>query len=159
MKKSLILIIGILIAGGFISNVNAQECVYGLQSISIPYNGSWVHTKVRSYKTSANVCLAKNITVKFAPGSFLENTYFTIEAKLMEDDPEKYEPDEWVKKYKGVNRGLNGFTWSLEDTNNANLDSVGDQTCELYMMFRTSEFLYQNGYFEPDMFRFTICVD
>lgn len=159
MKKKIILIIGILVMGGFISNVNAKECQHGLQSISIPYNGSWVSTKVRAYKTSANVCLAKNMTVLFSSGSFLENAYFTIEAELMESDPEKYKPDEWVKKYKGVNRGLNGFSWSLEDTNDANLDSVGDQTCELYMRFRTRDFLYQNGSFDSDMFRFTICVE
>ena len=159
MKKKIILIIGILVMGGFISNVNAKECQYALQSISIPYNGSWVSTKVRSYKTSANVCLASNITVLFSSGSFLENSYFTIEAELMESDPAEYKPDELVKRYKGVNRGLDGFTWTKTATNTANLDSVGDQTCELYMRFRTTEFLAQNGSFDPDMFRFTICVD
>lgn len=159
MKKILILIIGILIAGGFINNVNAQECVYGLQSVSIPYNGDWAETQVRSFKTSANVCLAKNMKVYFTTGSYISGSGYEIEAQLMESDPKKYYPDEMAKKYIGKNTGLDVMKWSRVETNNANLDSVGDQTCELYMRFRTTTFIAQNGYFEPDMFRFTICVD
>ena len=97
--------------------------------------------------------------VYFSSGSFFENAYFTIEAQLMEDDPAKYEPDEMAKTYIGVNNGLNGFTWSVDKVNNSNLDSVGDQTCELYMRFRTTEFLAQNGSFDSDMFKYTICVE
>lgn len=145
--------------GGFISNVDAQQCVYGLQSISIPYNGSWAYTKVRSFKTSANVCLADNMKVYFTMGSYLHGSSFEIEAQLMESDPKDYKPDEMAKSYIGVNRGNTGLTWSVKDVNKAHLDSVGDQTCELYMRFRTTEFLAQNGSFDPDMFRYTICVD
>lgn len=41
MKKKIVLMIGIIILGGFTNNVSAKQCVYGLQSVSIPYNGNW----------------------------------------------------------------------------------------------------------------------
>ncbi len=159
MKKKIIFIIGILVIGGFVSNVDAKECVYGLQSISIPYNGSWASTKVRKFKTSANVCLADNMSVLFTTGSYIDGSSFKIEAQLMESDPAEYKPDEIAKTYLGTNTGLDVMDWNRTYRNTANLDSVGDQTCELYMRFRVTKPLAQNGSFEPDMFRYTICVE
>lgn len=97
------------------------------------------------------------MTVTFTTGSYIEGSGFEIEAQLMESDPN--EENEIAKTYIGKNTGLDVMQWNLKYTNTANLDSTGDQTCELYMRFRTTKVLAQNGYFEPDMFRYTICVE
>lgn len=162
MKKNFILvIITLIIVFSLANKVEAKSCEYGIPSPEILYNGSWTYTPVRKFKTSANVCLAKNMSVYFTTGKYIDSDYFTIEAELMEEDPKEYKPDEMAKRYIGKNKGLSGLSWTVAKRNDANLDSIGDQTCELYMRFRLSESSgqAQNGSFAPDMFRYTICVE
>lgn len=142
--------------------VEARECAYNIPSPNIYYNGSWAYGPIYSLKTSASSCLAENMSVYFndEAGYYFSTFKFTIEAYLMEDDEFPNEDDK-AKLYYGLNTGYDVMKWNLEHEYSGNLDSAGDQTCELYMKFRLTEPFAPNDYqyFEEDMFRYTICVD
>ncbi len=79
----------------------------------------------------------------------------------MEEDADPNEDDP-VKKYYGYSNGISGWDWSGPDVlDGGNLDSAGDQTCELYMKFRVNPKLASNNSlnFDYGLIRYTICVD
>ena len=142
-----------------LQGVKARTCIYNLQSPPIYYNGNWAYGKTYSFKTSASSCLAKNMFLYFKVGSSLYDMGFTIEAYLMENDADPNEDDK-AKLYYGRNHQYT-TDWSLIETYEGNLDSAGDQTCELYMKFRLKEPLAHNNtqYLNSNMFQYTICMD
>ncbi len=161
----------VIIFGAFLffatslENVSARACEYGMPTPSIYYNGSWAYGQVVDLHTSANSCQAKNISVYFNQGAYIYLDNLFIEAWLMENDQDPNE-DEVAKKYLGHNHTLDetGFphdewNWTIIWENDQNLDSSGDQKCELYLKFRVPEPIAQNGYFKEDLLRYTICVD
>lgn len=159
MKKIFVLTIMAISLLSFSPKVYA-ECVNGIPSPPIYYDGRWTNEKARVFHTTAESCYADNMRVYFDAGSYHAPHNFTIEAYLMEDDPPKYEPDEKAKYYLGYNSDYNPIRWEFVEKYGGRLDSKGDQTCELYMKFRLKEPIAgTNEYFKEDMFRYTICVD
>lgn len=140
--------------------VEARTCEHGMPSPPIYYNGNWAYGQIIKFKTSASSCLAENMYVYFNDGNYLVTHSFALEALLMEKDNDP-NPHDKAKLYYGYNSGYSSIAWDLKDKWEGNLDSAGDQTCELYMKFRLKEPLAQNNieYFESDMFRYTICMD
>lgn len=161
MKKIVFIIICVLFLIPF-GEVEARDCAYGMPSPPIYYNGNWAYGQINSLKTSASSCLADNMSVYFndEAGSYFSTIGFTLEAYLMEHDEAPNEDDK-AKLYYGVNTGYDLMKWSVIQVFGGNLDSAGDQTCELYVKFRLKEPLAQNNfqYLEEDMFRYTVCVD
>ncbi len=157
MKK---MIFSIVVFLAFITFVNA-DCDYGNPSPPINYNGSWAYGKRVQLTTSASSCLAENAHVYFQRvGDYMPTFSFYIDAILMEDDEAPNEDDP-VKSYYGHNDG-NGISWYGPETlDNGNLDSVGDNVCELYVKFRITPKLSGNNsqYFEDGLVRYTICMD
>lgn len=157
MRKKLYIIIFLLTIISF--KTNAMVCEHGMPSPPIYYNGKWAYGQKINFKTSASSCLAKNMYVYFSDGGYLSAFNFTVEAYLMESDLGS-NPDDKAKKYYGYNNGYNLMRWELKEKWDGNLDSAGDQTCELYMKFRIKDPLADNNqYFDSDMFRYTICMN
>lgn len=158
MKRLLFLIICLFIFAPII--VEARTCEYGLPSPPIYYNGSWAYGQTIKLKTSASSCLAKNMSVYFSTGNYIANMGFHLDGYLMEEDYNGNAHD-LAKVYLGYNTGYDLMNWSVVRAVDDNLDSAGDQTCELYMKFRLTEPIAQNNfeYFSSDMFRYTICMD
>lgn len=142
------------------SVVEAMECKYGLPSPPIYYNGNWAYGQTVKITTSASSCLAKNMSVYFDTGNSVYGMGFKFDGYLMEEDAPGNEHD-LAKVYLGANSGSSGLSWSVIRAVDGNLDSAGDQTCELYMKFRLTKPLAYNNfeYFDDDMFRYTICMD
>ncbi len=161
MKKIMFIIICVFFLVPF-GNAEARDCAYGMPSPPIYYNGNWAYGQISYLKTSASACRAENMSVYFddAAGSYFANIGFTLDAYLMEHDEYPNDHD-LAKLYYGTNTGYDLMQWGLIDKIEGNLDSEGDQTCELYMKFRLREPLAQNNveYFPDDMFRYTVCVD
>lgn len=160
MKKKIIFVL--FIALFFVTKVNAK-CEYGIPSPAIPLNGAWIGYPELHYKftTSASSCLAKNMRVYFTMGSVSPpSSKWYIEAMLMEYDVDPNEDDP-VKLYTGQLHAEGYVEWdeNVETLDNGNLDSAGDQTCELYMKFRLDPPINPNGYLAADTFGYTICVD
>ncbi len=159
MKK---LIISLIMFLSFVTFANAKECVNGLPSPPIYYNGNWAFGQTIKLKTTASSCLATNTSVYFEQfGDYLPGFGFYAEAMLMEDDEHPNEDDP-VKLYYGHSSGTSGWSWSKpEILDYGNLDSAGDQTCELYVKFRVHPKLASNNveYFKQGLIRYTICMD
>lgn len=158
MKKILITIMMVLSV--FTMKVNAQECVYGLQSPNLPYPPKWVKGRVYNITTSKSSCRGDQTAVYFDSGDYFPFTSasFYVEARLVEDDPAAYEPDEEVKRYEGYISAYHGVEWILTNTYvKGNIDSSGDQTCELYMKFKQTD--NYNQPLEDNLFRYTMCMN
>ncbi len=158
MKKIIFIVICIFVILPL--TVQARTCQYGLPSPKIYYNGNWAYGQVMNFRTSASSCLADNMYIYFNPGSYITIHNFYIEAYLMEYDQDP-NPHDKAKLYLGYNSGYDYPTWTLQQKFSGNLDSAGDQICELYMKFRLTQPLAYNNieYFSDDMFRYTICMD
>lgn len=143
-----------------LKKVSARECAYGIPSPKIYWNGNWAYGQTVKLKTSASSCLAANMSVYFDSGSYGANSTFNIEAYLMEEDQDPNEDDR-AKYYIGYNNPYKyaDIQWRPVESYPGNLDSAGDQTCELYMKFRIVESRQIIDYFDDDLFRYTICVD
>lgn len=92
-----------------------------------------------SLQTADNVCKGSNTEVWFSAFRSLPASYpyqdGAIHVRLWEDDPDGNE-DEQVKYYIGTfyNKVVTEF-WLNDTFITGNIDSVGDQTCELYLEF------------------------
>lgn len=92
-----------------------------------------------SLKTSANQCLGSNTSVYFTNFRSFPNTYMSgttvFHVTLKEEDPPGND-DESVKSYLFVvrNRIIDEVRLDKVLTPGA-IDSAGDQTCELYLLF------------------------
>lgn len=146
MRKKFIIIgifaIGLFFSGSF--NVYARECTWGLQAPQIPQGYAENKGNVVNLKTTASACKGVNTAVYFSKFGSLPNWYTPssgtiVHGYLMEDDPPAYEPDERVKYYIGFFTGRVLTDFQLNKTiTPGNIDSEGDQTCELYMNFSIS---------------------
>lgn len=143
------------------TTVDARTCEYGMPTPPIYYNGNWAYGQVVKFTTSASSCVSDNMYVYFNSGAYVSAHNFYLEAYLMENDTDPSDADEKAKYYVGYNSGSVIPQWNMIEKFGGNLDSAGDQTCELYMKFRLSEPLANNNYeyFPEDMFRYTICMD
>lgn len=145
-------------------NVYAKHCEYGMPTPPIYYNGSWSKGQTIKYTTTASSCRAENISVYFSDGAYLPLSKIEIEAWLMEDDVDPNE-DDVAKKYSGTNTTIKDeepvydWTWNVDYVSSSNLDSAGDQVCELYVKFRMIRPIVEVGYYEEDMLRYTVCVE
>lgn len=161
MKKILYLI---ACSFALISCVYARDCAYGLPSPKLYDNGWWTKGQTVKLKTTASSCLAKNISVYFDLGNYyfqLPRNVF-VEGILMEDDEDPNEDDPVKRYYGSTEAGVWGMNWTMDGIlDNGNIDSAGDQTCELYMKFRLTDVIAENPseYYPDDAFRYTICID
>lgn len=164
MKRNIFIFFVALYSTLFIGIVNtmAKECSYGLQAPEIPqpYNTNKGHTVV--LKTSASACKGINTEVWFSkfgtlPSWYVPSNGTIIHADLMEDDPPGND-DELVKYYIGYFSGRTLVDFKLSKIFiEGNIDSEGDQTCELYMNFMISG--TQNGKPIPQgLFYYDICM-
>lgn len=158
MKKGLFVVL-CLFTFLLMNEAEARTCREGIPSPPIYYNGSWTYELVTPMTTTASSCKASNMYVYFSDGSWGSNHYIEFDAYLMESDPDGNE-DEIAKEYYGENYAAS-TDWTLETTHSGNLDSAGDQVCELYMKFRVRNPKVSNNYqyYEADLFRYTICID
>lgn len=160
MKKILVFLLGIILGSILITEpVNAQTCHYGIPSPRLPRNGAKVSDAVRELTTTASSCLATNMSVLFSNGAFLPIGILDIEASLMESDPPG-NADEEVKRYTGKKVGGTLIEWTFDRiVTTGNLDSAGDQKCELYLRVNlVSEDPYNTSYIDADLFRYSMCI-
>lgn len=165
MKKMSLLIVGLYIAlFCFKSSVNAADCAYGLQAPQIPQGYATNSGNVVNLYTSYSACKGVNTAVYFGSFGSLPNWYVpdsntVVHGYLMEDDPPASEPDETVKHYYGTFTGRTLTNFYLAATiTSGNIDSEGDQKCELYMDFSISGF--NGGTPIPQgLFYYSICMN
>ena len=164
MKKSLffaaLLTLFLTFVGTY--DVSAKSCTK-IKAIPHMYQVAPEKTTLPSdpLTTSENTCKGTNTEVWFSSiKSMPDNWNYatgTIHIKLYEEDPPG-NPDELVKTYYGsvVNKTITSITLSSVDTP-GNIDSVGDQTCELYLQF------YSSGKYgasiEKSLFNRQICMN
>ncbi len=103
-----------------------------------------VQGDVASVKTSYNTCRSENSGVLFSGFKTLPSYYpysdgVLVHMNFYEDDPPASEPDEHIKKYTAVyfDREISEVQISGY-SGDRNIDSAGDQTCELYLTFYIS---------------------
>ncbi|MDD2435563.1 MAG: hypothetical protein PHO63_04840 [Bacilli bacterium] len=141
MKKNVLFLclfaFGLLFVGA--QQVNAT-CSGGLQAPQIAQVVATNKGLTTSLTTTASACKGSNTAVWFSNFGTLPNWYqpssgTIVHGHLWEDDPVG-NPDERVKYYIGWFEGrvLTDF-WLQETYITGNIDSEGDQTCELYMTF------------------------
>lgn len=163
MKKMLLpLFIFSIFCFGF-TTVSARECKYGLQAPQLPQGYAFNKGHLVKLKTTASACKGTNTAVYFSnfgslPSWFVPTGGTIVNADLNEEDPAEYKPDELVKVYAGLFSGrvLTDFQL-LRTVTPGNIDSEGDQTCELYMSFNIAG----NGT-QPvpqGLFYYSICMD
>ncbi|MBR3523980.1 MAG: hypothetical protein IKN87_04815 [Bacilli bacterium] len=147
MKKMPLLIVGLYIAlFCFKINVNAADCAYGLQAPQIPQGYAYNSGDLVHLHTSYSACKGVNTAVYFGGFGSLPNWFeptpnTVVHGDLMEWDPQEYAPNETVKHYYGTFTGRTLTNFYLSSTvTPGNIDSEGDQTCELYMDFSISGF-------------------
>ena len=79
---------------------------------------------------------------------------------LYEDDPPSSEPDELVKKYlfRVINRVITD-AYLLNTFTPGNIDSTGDQTCELYLQIGGLTGQCCNIPMQKTVFDYNICMN
>ena len=166
MKKNIFLtslfIFSFFFAG--VMNTSARTCEYGLQAPQIPQGYAENKGHLVELQTSANVCKGSNTSVYFSsfgslPSWYTPSSGTIVHAYLVEDDPPSSEPDERVKYYIGFFSGrvLTDFRLQVTITP-GNIDSTGDQTCELYMLFSISGWTGEPA-IPQGLFYYNICMD
>lgn len=123
-----------------------------------------VTTPVYHLQTASNVCQGTNTEVWFRAFRTFPESYGYLDAKfdvwLYEDDPADSEPDELVKKYifRVINRVITE-AYLLDTPTPGNIDSTGDQTCELYLQIGglTGQCCYIP--MEKTVFDYNICMN
>lgn len=168
MKKrlvySLILVITCMFIG--LTNVSAKECTAHLQAPQIPQYPNWNIGHIVSLKTAANVCKGSNTEAWFSSFGTLPSWYTpggggVIWIELYEDDPAGND-DERVKEYVAH---LNGRVISSVEIYRTyitgNIDSQGDQTCELYIRTQISQNASGSIYtaIPQGMFNYRLCMN
>ena len=163
MKKiiSFTFLLGISLLLFSFDSVEAKQCT-GYKAAPYMYEVSpQTNTSVYKLKTAANVCKGSNTEVYFrgfraAPASFPTDE-ITVHIYLKEDDPDGNQ-DENVKRYQGVGRNRTISTISYWVLNDGNIDSQGDQTCELYLQMCTSGYCC-NREVRASLFDYQICMN
>ena len=95
-------------------------------------------------QTAASSCIGNNTEVWFRNLTTIDAkyqyNYGEIHMYLYEDDPPASEPDEKVKYYQAsvINRVITRIDMHTQYMTIQNIDSAGDQTCELYIRFSSS---------------------
>lgn len=163
MKKILLslFILGTICFG--VKTVSARECEYGLQAPELPQGYAFNRGHLAKLKTTASACKGTNTAVYFSnfkslPSWFVPTGGTIVNALLNEEDPPEYKPDELVKKYAGLFTGRTLTEFVLLNTvTPGNIDSEGDQTCELYMTFNIAG----NGTrpVPQGLFSYSICMN
>lgn len=145
-----------------LKKVSARECTYGNPAPHLYFDKSWTYGQTFDLHTSASSCLAENIEVYFDWNyEKIGNALVSVEAYLMEED-EDPNPDDFAKSYEGIiYKRWSYDSWERKEVQSGNLDSAGDQKCELYMKFRLTgtTFAQTSAYLPSDLFRYTICVN
>ena len=120
------------------------------------------NTSIYSLTTSANTCYGSNTAVWFAnfrsfPESYTYDAKFNI--TLYESDPEGND-DERVKTYfaRVQNRVITDLYLQTIHTTGA-IDSVGDQTCELYLSFHSATGVCCYHQISASVLDYNICMN
>lgn len=163
MKKiisfTFLFVISLLLFG--FEPAEAKECT-GYKAAPYMYQVSpLTNTSIYKLKTAQNVCKGSNTEVYFrafraAPSSFPSDD-ITVRVSLKEDDPEG-NTDETVKNYVlyGWNRTISEISYTTVTA--GNIDSQGDQTCELYLQMCTSGTCC-NREVRATLFDYQICMN
>lgn len=146
-----------------IENVEAKACT-GPKPAPYMYEVSpWVKGPTYNLKTAASACKGSNTEVWFSAFRSLPTSTTTadgvIYVALWEEDPPGND-DERVKQYLGQYYNRVITTFYLNYTSIAgNIDSEGDQTCELYLMFEGTTGTCCNKPIKSTLFDYNICMN
>lgn len=166
MRKSALIVSMFIFSFFFVGvvNVSARTCEYGLQAPQIPQGYAENKGHLVELQTAASACKGSNTSVYFSsfgslPSWYTPSSGTIVHGYLTEDDPPAYEPDERVKYYIGFFSGRVLTDFQLNKTiNSGNIDSEGDQTCELYMNFSISGITGEPA-IPQGLFYYNICMD
>lgn len=165
MKKNIgiIFILILTIVFGNVQKVSAKTCSGNLYA---PQIGQVIPTnkgQTVALTTTAIACKGSNTEVWYSnfgslPTSYTPSSGTVVYGSLYEEDPPG-NPDELVKTYTGrfSGRVLTDFTLQLINTP-GNIDSEGDQTCELYMTFYISG-TYGGTAIPERLFDYNMCMN
>jgi len=165
MKKNMGLLIALVltISFGEVQEVSAKTCSGNLYA---PQIGQVVATnkgQTINLTTTASACKGSNTEVWYSnlgslPTIYIPSSGTVVYGSLYEEDPPG-NPDELVKSYIGWFSGRVLTDFTLQTTNTpGNIDSEGDQTCELYMTFYISG-TYGGTAIPERLFDYNMCMN
>lgn len=158
MKKIKIIITLIIICFCMnIVRVDAKTCTGINYAPPMPEVYGRMNTKVYKLTTASTQCKGSNTEVWFDDMTQWLDGDNAIYVDLYEDDPKEYEPDELVKKYL-LHYAYDGYIADIliENITLGNIDSAGDQTCELYLSMYSSG--TPNNTTPDRLFTYQICM-
>lgn len=156
---SLIFLLTLIVFG--IKNVEAKTCTEIYAAPHIFEVAPDVATRPYSLTTAENTCKGYNTEVWFSSIKTMPDSWTyssgNLYMNLFEEDPPDYKPDEYVKEYVGyvTNRTITSIELNRIMTY-GNIDSEGDQNCELYLEFGSSGFFGRS--IEKSLFNYQICM-
>lgn len=134
-----------IMLGGFLlfnNNVYAKECTDVYYSPEFYHQWPIIRTNKYNLHTASNVCRGDNTEVWFTnhnawPFNSSDGTGSgrAVYVELYEEDPPGND-DEYVKHYS-IAYGYDDYFYTIytNTITSGNIDSVGDQQCELYLNF------------------------